>query len=183
MTRWPTILIALLLLGAETLDAQCRARRGHRSECRERHERPAEAVQFGLRGGYDFEDGSGVAGAQLRIPLVPQVMLAPSGVVFFEDDAPEWQLNADLVLRPRTLAGVYAGFGAALVHRDFEPVGFEAGEDDTRVGYNLFVGLEGGRIGGSTARPFAEARWTGADDYDAFRLLAGFNVPVSGGRF
>jgi len=30
--------------------------------------------------------------------------------------------------------------------------------------------------------PFVEGRWTSVDDYDAFRLVAGFNVPISGRR-
>ena len=46
------------------------------------------------------EEDVGSAGAQLRIPVVPQLLLGPSADVFFGDDAPEWQVNGDLVIRP-----------------------------------------------------------------------------------
>ncbi|HEX2189515.1 MAG TPA: hypothetical protein VHG51_11485 [Longimicrobiaceae bacterium] len=190
MTRSLVCLALLALAGPQVLEAQeCRTR-GNRTECRDRSRSwvvvtdrsPSrwEAARFGVRGGYDFEEGVGSAGAQLRIPVVPQLLLVPSADVFFDDGPSEWQLNADLMLRPDDLAGLYGGVGAALLSRDDpdEP----GDETDTEVGYNLFVGLESGRVRGTSLRPFVEARWTGVDDYVPFRLVAGFNVPISTGR-
>lgn len=197
MTRTLVCLAMLAVLGTQALEAQeCRTR-NRRTECRDRsrtwvvvHDRsasrsPWEAAQFGVRGGYDFEEDVGSAGAQLRIPVVPQLLLVPSADVFFGDGGDEgggaeWQLNGDLALRPAELGGVYGGMGVAFLNRD--GVEDEDGEDDdgTEVGYNLFLGLESGRVGGTRLRPFVEARWTGVDDYTPFRLTAGFNVPISG---
>jgi hypothetical protein len=159
--------------------ARERAREAVRTRTRVRYAR--EAVQFGVRGGYDFEQDVGTAGAQLRLPLAPQLTLAPSADVFFQDEGSNWQLNTDLLLRPYALGGVYGGIGVAFLNReDLDRFDSDA---ETEVGYNLLVGIESGRFAGSTLRPFAEARWTGVDDYNAFRLVAGFNVPISGGRF
>ncbi len=136
-----------------------------------------EPAQFGVRGGYDFEEEAGSAGAQLRIPLASMLSFAPSADVFF--DAPtEWQINTDVLLRPAALGGVYGGIGAGFVNRDFD----DDGDNGTEAGLNLIVGIESGRVRNTVVRPFAEARWTTVDDYDAFRLVAGFNVPISGRR-
>lgn len=190
MRRMLVCLAVLAAVGTQALEAQeCRTR-NRRTECRDRsrtwvvvHDRtparaPWEAAQFGVRGGYDFEEDVGSAGAQIRIPIVPQLLLVPSADVFFGDDAPEWQLNGDLVIRPYQLGGVYGGGGVALLSRD-DPDDLED-DEETEVGYNLLVGLESGRINGTSLRPFVEARWTGMDDYMPFRLVAGFNVPISG---
>lgn len=174
MTRSLVCLSMLLLLGAQSADAQ---RRNSRHHDRDRDRPRSGAVEFGVRGGYDFEEDIGLAGAQLRIPLARQLYLIPSGDVFFDDAPTQWQLNADAALRPDALGGVYGGVGAAFVNRDFDA----DGERDTEAGYNLFAGFEGGWIGGTSIRPFAEARWTEVDNYDPFRLVAGINVPVGGG--
>ncbi len=138
----------------------------------------AEPAQFGVRGGYDFEDDAGMAGAQLRIPLGYFLTLAPSGDVFFGDSRNEFQINADLLVRPLALGGLYGGIGAAFLNREFDALD----DGETEVGLNLILGLESGRIRNTTLRPFVEGRWTTVEDYDAFRLAAGFNVPISGRR-
>jgi hypothetical protein len=163
-------LTMLTVLGAGTLDAQ---RRGDRNE---RHGGWSDVgpAQFGIRGGYDFGESTGVAGAQVRIPIIRQLFLAPSGDVFFDESATEWQLNADLAARPAAFGGIYAGAGAAFMKRD-EGIG---GDDEVEVGYNLFAGIDGGSILDTRLIPFVEARWTGVDDYDPFRLMVGFNVPL-----
>ncbi|HEX8693484.1 MAG TPA: hypothetical protein VF746_13765 [Longimicrobium sp.] len=187
--------LGLLLLTAGELSAQrCRThgrvtvcerdRDRDRDRDRERRRGPwrdAGPIEFGVRGGYDFEEEGGTAGAQFRIPLVRQLAIVPSADVFFDDDesASEWQINADAVLRPDALAGLYFGAGAAFLNRDFDLGDLEE-DSDTEVGFNLLVGLDGGRISGSSLRPFVEGRWTNVDDYDAFRLNVGINVPISG---
>jgi hypothetical protein len=163
--------ILLGLLGTESATAQCRRgercwpwqRRGH-----------AAPVEFGVRGGYDFDDGVGSAGAQFRIPLVRQLPLVPSGDVYFGDSLTDWQVNVDLMAVPDELGGLYAGVGAAFVDRDFDL----ADDHEVRAGYNLVAGIDGRQLFDTRIRPFAEARWTHVDEYDPFRLVAGINVPV-----
>lgn len=163
-------LIVVLLLGAEVAEAQRRPMRGFFSGS----ERPT--VEFGVRGGYDFDAEVGSAGAQVRVPLMRQLLLVPSGDVFFAGDNSEtaWQINADLVVRPDELGGLYGGVGAAFLRADFD------GDDDEEVeaGYNLFAGIEGSRLLDTRVRPFAEARWSWVDDFDPFRLVIGINTPV-----
>lgn len=190
MRRTLVCLAMLALAGTQALEAQeCRTR-GGRTECRdrsrtwvvvtERSQSRWESTQFGVRGGYDFQEDAGSAGAQLRVPLAPQLLLVPSADVFFGDGPSDWQLNGDLMIRPEDLAGLYGGVGVALLSRD-DPA--DPAEDrETRVGFNLFAGLESGRVRGTSLRPFVEARWTGVEDYFPFRLAAGFNVPISGAR-
>jgi len=195
MMRTTLVCLGLLLLtGAGSLEAQQRCRtsrdgrvvvcerdRDHDRE-RPRHRRSRSIfgdrgpVEFGIRGGYDFEDDQGSAGTQIRIPLVRQLALVPSFDVFFGDEGATWQANADAVVRPDALGGVYLGGGMAVLRREFDILDGE----ETEVGWNLLAGIEAGRVGGSVLRPFAEGRWTGVDDFNGFRLVAGFNVPISG---
>ncbi|MFL5386560.1 MAG: hypothetical protein ACJ8GN_28925 [Longimicrobiaceae bacterium] len=192
MRRTTVCLMALMVMGAVRAEAQeCRRYVGgrvvvcdrdrDRDRDREhryrRHGWDRGPVEFGIRGGYDFEDDQGSAGAQIRLPLVRQFAVAPSFDVFFGDDGnAEWQFNFDGLIRPRALGGVYLGGGAAVLRREFDVLDGE----ETKVGWNLLAGIEGGRVGGSVLRPFAEGRWTGVDDFTGFRLVAGFNVPISG---
>ncbi|HET7276108.1 MAG TPA: hypothetical protein VFI91_13145 [Longimicrobiaceae bacterium] len=131
-------------------------------------------IEFGIRGGYDFSEDTGIAGAQIRVPIIEQLFIMPSADVFFDESPTEWQANADLAIRPDDFGGIYAGAGAAFMKRD-ETVD---DDDDVQVGYNLFAGIDGGSILDTNLIPFVEARWTDMDDYDPFRLMAGFNVPL-----
>ncbi|HEV2149118.1 MAG TPA: hypothetical protein VGR37_17050 [Longimicrobiaceae bacterium] len=188
MRRVLVCVAALAALGVAELDAQqCRSRHG-RTECRDRsrnwvvmvrEESSRPVPQFGVRGGYDFEGEVGSAGAQLRVPVFPELLVVPSADVFFGGDRTDWQINGDLVVRPAALAGLYGGFGVALTSRDTVPFELDD-EGGTELGVNLLVGLESGRIRRTTLRPFAEARWTRIDDAFPFRLVAGFNVPIAG---
>lgn len=183
MTRWMVGLALLLLAGAQSLEAQqCVTSRGRRVcyfRDRDRYTSARAPVQFGVRGGYDFQDDVGSGGAQVRVPLVPQLLLVPNADVFFDSDGGKWQLNTDVVLRPYALAGVYGGVGLAFANRDFDTRDVDD-DTETRAGFNLIVGLDGGRISGSSVHPFVEGRWTHVDDYRPFRLVAGINVPISG---
>lgn len=178
--RFGWITAGLLLVGAaQGLEAQkCRNCRSARViEVRKAEvSSPWTPVEFGVRGGFDFDADVGSAGAQLRIPIFAPLQLAPSGDVFFDDAPTEWQLNADLLIRPVGLGGLYGGAGAAFVNLDQGQT-----DDETEVGLNVIVGLDGGTVWFTTVRPFVEARWTYVDDLDPFRLVAGINVPVTGG--
>lgn len=166
-------LAMLLTTTAGALDAQCRG-----SRCRDSHRdqvvHRAGPPQLGVRGGYDFGDDTGLAGAQLRIPIVPQLIFMPSADVFFDDSPTEWQVNGDVAVRPRVLGGIYAGAGVAFVDREFTV--FD--ERETQVGYNLFAGLDGRSVFDTRLIPYVEGRWTGVSDYHPFRLVVGANVPL-----
>jgi hypothetical protein len=144
-----------------------------------RHRRDEAPVEFGVRGGYDFGSDVGSAGAQVRVPLMRQLLVVPSADVFFGDQpgdsGPQWQLNADAVVAPDEFGGVYFGAGAAFADRDFN----DDGDSEFEAGYNLLVGIDARSVFDTRARPFAEARWTGVDDYHPFRLVAGVNVPIN----
>ena len=47
-----------------------------------------------------------------------------------------------------------------------------------KVGYNLLLGINARPVFDTDARPFEEARWSGVDDFQPFRLVAGVNVPI-----
>jgi hypothetical protein len=191
MRRTGFCLTALLLLAAGGLSAQrCRTYRdGHvvicdrdRDRDHERHRRGGDwdrgPVEFGIRGGADFRDHQGTVGTQARVPVIRQFAVEPSFDVFFggADGAAEWQANIDGVIKPDELGGLYGGGGAAFIRRDFD------GDlvNETKAGFNLFAGIDGGRITQTALRPFVETRWTFTGDFQAFRLAAGFNVPISG---
>jgi hypothetical protein len=187
MRRTTICLIALMLIGVGTAQAQ-RCRRyvgGGVVVCERERDRDHERgrrrwdrgpVEFGIRGGYDFEDDQGSAGTQLRLPLLRQFAVAPSFDVYFGDEGANWQLNLDGIIKPDALGGVYVGGGAALLRREFDVLDGE----ETKVGWNALAGIDAGRVGHSALRPFTEARWTGVGDFSAFRLTAGFNVPIGG---
>ena len=140
-------------------------------------------VQFGVRGGYSFDEEVGSAGTQFRIPIVSQFWIVPSADVFLGDSATtDWQINGDAVIAPSALGGLYGGIGAALLDHGDQPE--DEGEeeddenDDPRWGLNLFAGLDGGSLFEASLRPFAEARWTLLDETSPFRLSFGINVPI-----
>ena len=188
MRRISFCLVALLVFTAGGLSAQrCRTTaRGRVVICererdeRHRHRRDWERgpIEFGIRGGADFRDHQGSVGTQVRVPVIRQFAVAPSFDVFFGDNggAAEWQANVDGLIKPDQLGGLYGGGGAAFIRRDFD------GDlsNETKAGFNLLAGIDGGRISGSALRPFVEARWSFTGDFQAFRLAAGFNVPISG---
>lgn len=175
MTRILVCLIAVSLCAVEAADAQRSTRRTkHTTHIVSR----APTVEFGVRGGYDFEENAGSAGAQLRIPLAHPIQLVPSGDVFFADARTQWQLNGDLIFRPLTLGGLYGGVGAALVSREFD----DLEPRETRAGFNLVAGLRGNRLSDTNVYPFAEARWTAVSDYTPFRLTLGVDVPITDAR-
>jgi len=187
---WLVVVALVLAADAMPVEAQrtrCwRVRDGRVTRCQtDDHDRVRrrsdlqQPVELGVRGGYDFEADGGTFGAHLRVPVAGPVSVVPGLDLSLDDEGPAWQANADLVVRPPNLAGIYAGIGAGFVHLhdddDLED------DDETEVGLNVLVGLDGGRIAETRVRPFAEGRWTRIDDdRDAFRLVAGFSVAVSG---
>jgi opacity protein-like surface antigen len=187
MRRTGWVLAAVLLLASagpsHAQRTRCwRMRDGHVERCERDHDRDRrrhfrqEPVELGVRGGYDFDAEVGTFGGHLRVPVAGPVTFIPSFDVSVDDAGPPWQANADVVVRPDRLAGLYAGVGAGFVHLEDET----EGDHDTEVGLNVLVGLDGGRIADTRLRPFAEGRWTRIDDdRDAFRLVAGFSVAIS----
>ena len=192
MKRTLVCLGLLLVTGATTLHAQ-RCRRyegGHVVVCERDRDRDHDGdwdrhesiwsdrgpVELGARGGYDFEDDQGSLGVQVRVPVIRQFAVSPSFDAFLGDQGASWQANLDGLIRPERLGGLYGGGGLAILRRDNDGTG-----EETNLGWNLVAGIEGSRVARTTARPFVEARWTGMDEFDGFRLVAGVNVPISGG--
>jgi hypothetical protein len=180
------VLALLLVVAAEGAEAQrCRryvgggvliCRRDRDGDEHRNRRWARDPIEFGIRGGYDFDGHQGSGGAQVRLPLVREFALQPSFDAFFGDEGATWQANLDGVIRPPALGGLYVGGGAAFLRREFDPL--EGTE--TKAGWNALLGLNGGHIARSALRPFAEGRWTGVGDFTAFRLVAGVNVPVGG---
>jgi hypothetical protein len=178
------MLALLLVLGSEAAQAQqCRRYVGggvlicRRERDREERREPRwrrDPIEFGIRGGYDFDGHQGSAGAQVRLPVIREFAVEPSFDAFFGDEGASWQGNLDGIIRPSRFGGIYVGGGAAFLRREFNVLdGME-----TKAGWNAILGLNGGRVHDTTLRPFAEGRWTGVGDFSAFRLVAGVNVPV-----
>ena len=167
-----TLLVMLVLccVGAQSADAQRR-----RVPTRDGFDWAPGPVQFGVRGGHSFDERVASAGAQLRLPLVRQLILVPSADVFLGDAAEsEWQLNGDVVVAPDGGGGLYGGIGVAFLSHDPD----SENDDEREVGYNLFAGLDGEELFDTSVEPFVEARWTYTEDFSPFRLVLGINVPV-----
>ncbi len=164
------VLLVLCCIGFQSAEAQRR-----RTPPRHGWGWTEGPVEFGVRGGHSFEDRVASAGAQLRIPLLRQLLLIPSGDVFLGDQAEsEWQINGDLAVSPDELGGLYGGIGVAFADQD--PNG--DGEDEVETGYNVFAGLSGRSLFEARVEPFVEGRWTYLEDFSPFRLVLGINVPV-----
>ena len=167
-----TLLVMLVLgaMGVGSADAQRR-----RPVNRDGFDWTAGPVQFGVRGGHSFEERVASAGAQLRVPLLRQLLVVPSGDVFLGDEAySDWQLNGDVAVAPDGGGGLYGGIGVAFLSHDPD----EDGDEEVETGYNLFAGLDGNQLFEARVEPFVEARWTYVGDFSPFRLVLGINVPV-----
>jgi hypothetical protein len=169
------VMLILVAVGAQSADAQ-RRRQSNDDDWFDWW----GPVQFGVRGGYSFDEEVGSAGTQFRIPIVSQFWIVPSADVFLGDSATtDWQINGDAVIAPDGLGGLYGGIGAALLdHGDQPDDDGDEEDDDPRWGLNLFAGLDGGSLFDASLRPFVEARWTLLDEVSPFRLSFGINVPI-----
>jgi len=167
------IAAALVAIAVAAMATPAEAQRRARTQ----FERPTPPAAIGVRGGYDFDAEAWSIGGQASIPIARRIAFLPSGDAYFGDDRTDWQLNADLALRPGRAGFLYAGGGLALLNRVHDDeVDAEA---ETKVGANVFAGLQapGRRL---PFRPFAEARWTFVDGDSPFRLAFGANVPLGG---
>lgn len=138
-------------------------------------------AQVGLRVGYDNNANSTVAGAQLRIPVVPAGWLEvmPSGDITFLPGLKEYQFNADAVfVMGGRRGGLYGGGGFALRSSIFD----EGGDRESRTGGNVVVGLTTrGRLAEVPLGVQIEARWVFLDaDFDPRLFTFGVNVPLWG---
>ena len=164
--------LVMLVLGCVVAPAAEAQRRG---PSRDGFDWTAGPVQFGVRGGHSFDERVASAGAQLRVPLLRQLLVLPSGDVYLGDAArSDWQINGDLAVAPDGFGGLYGGIGVAFLNHDPD----EDGDDEAETGYNLFAGLVGNPLLDARVEPFVEARWTYVDDFSPFRLVLGINVPV-----
>jgi hypothetical protein len=171
------LFLALVLgvfIGAEVAEAQRTGDHPTREEIRQRlADRPPPPPAIGVRALYDFGINDFGVGAHVQVPVGRILRVAPSAEVYFGDET-TWQLNADAVV---SILLLRAGGGLAVV--DGARV---AGDDDgVETGLNLFAGIQSPRLR-AAFRPFADARWTFLGGTTAFRLVAGVNIPLAGGR-
>jgi hypothetical protein len=134
------------------------------------------APEIGVRGDYNFDLEAAGVGGQARLPVLNVAELLPSADYFFDHGTTSWQAGLDLAIRIGFRQALYAGAGAALVHRRFEE-GAAAAVEDSRFGTALFAGLATPRLAPMRLRPYVEARWVFVGDFPSeFAVLAGVNV-------
>ena len=165
------VLAGLTILGSTPLAAQAR-----RGRARNTLERTAE---IGIRTGYDFDTDDWALGLQARFPVAAIIEFIPSGDYFLVDNGTSFQINADLAFPLAPRGALYGGAGGGLFVRD---PGLPGVDTQTELGLNLLVGLEPGRLRRSRIRWFVEARWFVIEGNNPFRLAAGVNFPLGGGR-
>jgi hypothetical protein len=143
-------------------------------------ERPSLKPIPGLRGGYDFDTDVWSVGGHIRFPLglrFRRLRIIPSGDLFFVTGKPDWQLNMDAAIHLRIF---YGGAGLAYLHRDFR----QNGQKENKFGNNFFIGMP--VLLPLRLRlpiiPFVEARWTGINNENLFRLVFGINIPLGSRR-
>jgi hypothetical protein len=135
---------------------------------------PSPVVSMGIRTGYAFDVDSWSLGGQLWLPIARgAVKFVPSGDLFFVDGRKYWQINVDAALSNR--GPTYYGGGLAVTNMHFG----ETGSDETKLGFNLFVGHVI-PLRRSSIRPFLEGRWTFIEGENPFRLVIGFNFRLGG---
>jgi hypothetical protein len=168
------VMLAGLFMGAEVAEAQRTGDRPTREEIRQRlADRPPPSPAVGVRGLYDFGTNDFGIGAHVQVPVGWVLRVAPSAEVYFGPET-TWQMNADAVV---SLLLLRAGAGLAVV----DGARVAGADDGVETGLNLFAGIQSPRIR-AAFRPFADARWTFLGGETAFRLVAGVNIPLAGGR-
>lgn len=118
-------------------------------------------VEIGARGGYSWTSDvkSWSWGVQARVPITDVLEIVPSGDYYVVDIGHQYQGNLDVVANFGWTKSLYAGAGASLVHRDFgNSLALAAYRN--KVGPNVLVGLEFGRIRRLRVRPFGQLSWT-----------------------
>ena len=118
-------------------------------------------VSIGLYVGYDNQPSGEVAGAQMRIPVLPSgtgELLSGSNITFL-NQLKEYQFNLEAVYNTGTTAGgLYLGGGLAWRNTMFGSE-LTAGRRTVR-GYSIVGGLKAGGIAGTPFSPQLEVRWT-----------------------
>lgn len=164
------MVVTLLVLDIQLLHAQ-RVGKPSREEMHGRFQR-ALVPTAGIHGAYDFEAEHVGIGIHGQIPVVRRISLAPGGDLYFGNQT-TWQMNADLLLG---LPVVHPGGGLAIVD------GSRVDSESAEVGYNLFLSIQPlmqlKRRPERPVRPFAEVRWTFANEEQIFRLAFGVSIRI-----
>ena len=131
------------------------------------------APRVGARAGWSTKDSSPSLGLFLRVavPVLPmRPALAVAGeAVFHEQGLVERQGTLDLTLG----GGLYAGGGPAVLNTIFG----DAVERETKIGYNMVVGVRG-RTGILTTN--LEFRWVRVDSRRPAFFIVGLGYPLFG---
>jgi hypothetical protein len=141
--------------------------------------------QVGVHFGYDYNSTGSVAGAQMRIPILPNgfVELVPNGDITFLTGLKEYQYGVDaVVLSGGRRGGLYIGGG--LVWRDtIYPDNTSEGISGrtTKRWADVVAGLRTGQLGVLPITTQIEIRWVFVDAPVKPRYLTlGFNLPLWG---
>ncbi|MEX2468018.1 MAG: hypothetical protein WD995_13995 [Gemmatimonadota bacterium] len=140
-------------------------------------------VSVGIRFGYDQSANGEVAGAQIRVPVLPsgRVELIPSADVIFLSGLREYGFNLDAVFMPGgRQGGLYLGGGFALRNSIF---GLEPTEErSNETGFGAVVGMKTGAPAGLAIQ--VEFRWIFLPgiDFDPRVVTLGLNYPLWGRR-
>lgn len=174
MPRTSAALLALgLLLAPSSVFGQLRPRSGSGGGW--------APPQIGVHFGYDYNSTGSVAGAQLRIPILPSgfVELVPNGDITFLTGLKEYQYGVDaVVLSGGRRGGIYVGGG--LVWRDTVYQDSDS-ERTTRRWADIVAGLRTGQLGVLPLTTQIEIRWVFVDQPVKPRYLTlGINLPLWG---
>ena len=140
-------------------------------------------VSIGLYVGYDNQPSGEVAGAQMRIPVLPSgtVELISGANITFLNQLKEYQFNLEAVYTTgATAGGLYVGGGLAWRNTMFGS-DLTAGRRTVR-GYSIVTGLKTGGIAGTPFSPQLEIRWTFLKEtaLNPRVISLGVNVPLWG---
>jgi len=130
----------------------------------------AQRAHVGPHGGYNFDGNRGVAGAQILLPIAPQIELYPSFDYYFESGVTRLAFSGDAKLRFPIGGGTdpYFGGGLNVLHSSV------AGTSGTDTGWDMVFGIES-RHGGT--HPYVEGRML-HHAASQFQLVAGLNITL-----
>jgi len=138
-------------------------------------------VLLGVRFGYDNNSTGSVAGAQVRIPVIPSgyAELVPNGEITFHPGLREYDYALDLVgVSGGRRGGIFAGGGVTWRNTLYDGPGRE-----TKVWGDVVAGVRTGRLGRVPLSAQLELRWVFLRGPVDPRLLTfGVNFPLWGWR-
>ncbi len=132
----------------------------------------ANAIDFGVRGGFYSDAEAGFLGGELLMGVTRSWFFNPNVEYVFVDDGSLWTLNGDFHydFPTRSNLAVWAGGGPAVIFSEIDPPrGCRGrnceGQDDTELGLNLLGGVGFAERG--PIRPYVQGKVILADNTEA----------------